>query len=253
MDRDLKKLVELIFKEKTKEFEKFIEEYKNLSEFKIKYKKMLLKYFDLEDFNELDEYLSESFLFLMFGRNINKIYSIDWSGEEYPGEVKTSLTKMLKTFGKETFNWNSKKFHENIDYNLLRKGDYISLLFRELDNNLLKMDFQILFIDLYDDEYHYTILPKVDIKNALQLSGKDFQTLDSKIYEIYVNDTGENKSKLMLYLKKKNNINLNDIKEYILNTPILVEKGNIIKIKETEKELNKIGCEYSINEIEIKR
>ena len=34
---------------------------------------------------------------------------IDWSGEEYSGQVKRSITMMLKNYGIERFLWDTKK------------------------------------------------------------------------------------------------------------------------------------------------
>ena len=243
-------LSEICFKEKSSEFQILIDDYLNLDidKFSVKYQKMLLANFDREDFNDLEEYLSEMYLFIIFGNRINKIYSIDWSGEEYSGEIKRSITTILKTLNSPTFKWNNKRFFERLNLGNLRRGDFLGLLFKEFDKKLNDLGFQLLFIELFDDEYHYTILPKNKMDRALKISNAEFKTYDSKLYEISIIEKPENTSKLMLYLKKKFAIPINRIKEFTESLPISIDSGNLLKIKSTEKELKELGCIYQITE-----
>lgn len=176
MNTEIQKLSTLCFKEKTGEFEKFLNDFNDFENFKIKHQKLLLKFADKEDFDDFKDYYPEH-LFVIFGKSINKTYSVDWSGEEYAGEIKRSLTEMLKTYNTPTFKWNNKKFESNLDFESFKKGDYVNLLFKALDKELNKLGFQILFIELYDDEYHYTILPIVEIKLGLELKNSNFENL----------------------------------------------------------------------------
>jgi len=250
MDNDLKQISELILKNRFSDFESFFNDYvSDLESFKSKYEKFLLKWFDKEDFDELDEYLYPEYLLIMYGKYVSKIFSVDWSGEEYRGQVKKSLTKILKTYNKPTFKWNVKKFESGLNQESIKRGEYIGFLFRALDKELLKIDFQLLFIELFQDEYYYTILPKSEVKSALEMKGKGFCTYDSKTYDIKITNLGNSKSKVMLYLKSKHKIELKEINKYVQDLPILVESGcNILKIKKLEKELKSMKCEYEINE-----
>lgn len=249
MNSDLEQISELILKDRFSDFQLFFNDYtSSLESFILKYEKLLLKWFDKDDFGELNEYLYPEFLLIMYGKYVNKIFSIDWSGEEYTGQVKSSLTKILKTYNKSTFKWNLKKFESSLKQENIKRGEYIGLLFRALDKELLKIDFQLLFIELFQDEYFYTILPKSEIKSALKMKGKDFCTYDSKTYDIEITNLGINKSKVMLYLKSKHKIELKEISKYVENLPILVESGNILKMKKLEKELKAMKCEYEIRE-----
>ncbi len=249
MNKELKRISELILKEKFSDFELFYKDYlSSLDSFKIKHEKLLLKWFDKEDFDDLDEYLSSEYLLIIFGKYANKIFSVDWSGEEYTGQVKSTLTKILKTYNKSTFKWNLKEFEKSLSQENIKRGEYIGLLFKALDKELLKIDYQLLFIELFDDQYYFTLLPKSEIKPALQIKGKGFSTYDSKTYTIEITYLGMNKSKVMLYLKNKHQIGLKEIREYVDNLPILVESGNILKIRKLESELQSMECEYKITE-----
>jgi len=252
MDNDLKQISELILKNRFSNFESLFNDYfSDLESFKSKYEKFLLKWFDKEDFDGLDEYLYPEYLLIIYGKYVGKIFSVDWSGEEYKGQVKSSLTKILKTYDKPTFKWNLKKFESSLKQENIKRGEYIGLLFGALDKELLKIDFQLLFIELFDDEYYYTILPKSEIKSALKMKGKVFCTYDSKTYDIEITNLGINKSKVMLYLKNKHKIELKEISKYVENLPVLVESGNILKIKKLEKELKAMKCEYEIREKQL--
>lgn len=249
MDRDLRQISELILKDRFSDFQSFFNDYVlGLDSFQLKHEKLLLKWFDKDDFDELSEYLYPEYLLIMYGKYVNKIFSVDWSGEEYTGQVKSSLTKILKTYGKSTFKWSVRTFESSLNQKNIKRGEYIGLLFRALDKELLKIDFQLLFIELFHDEYYYTILPKSEINSALEIKGKGFCTYDSKIYDIEITDLGINKSKVMLYLKSKHKIELKEMIKYVENLPVLVESGNILKIKELEKELQAMKCEYRISE-----
>ncbi len=247
MDNEIRKLSNLCFKEKSSEFEKFINDFKDFESFTVKYKKLLLKWCDREDFDDFKDYLPEH-LFVIFGKSIHKTYSIDWSGEEYRGEIKKSLTEILKTYHTQTFKWNHKKFESSLNLEDLKRGGYISLLFREFDKELKKIGFQILFVELFDDEYHYTILPIEEIELGLELGNSNFQTYDSKLYEIMIMGLGNEKSKLMRYLRNKFSLSLNEIKEFTNKLPISLGCGNILNIKLIEDEIKELNCKYEIVE-----
>ncbi len=252
MEDALSKLARLILNDDYFGFERFIDEYNSdVETFKDKYRKLLLKWIDLEDFDEIEDYLSPEYLFEVYANNLNKVFSLDWSGEEYQGQLKGCLTKMLKTYGEQTFKWSLQKFESSINFSKLDKGDYIALLFSAFDKEIEKIGYQLVFIEMYDDEYHYTILEKEKIERALLIKGENFEIYDSKFYEIYITNVGESKSKVMLYLKSKHNIELAAIKSYIENLPILIGKGYLPMIRKLESELNNINCKYVIKEITI--
>lgn len=71
---------------------------------------------------------------------------IDWSGEEYPGQVKRSITMMLKHYGIEHFLWNTKKFEASLDWEKIHRGDYLPLLFRDMNMQLNKDGYAIVFV-----------------------------------------------------------------------------------------------------------
>ena len=247
MEKSLSELAKLILKQDFPLFEKLIEDYNfDIEFFKNKYKKILIKWIDKDDFDNIQDCLSPEFLLEIYANSLNKMFCIDWSGEEYSGQIKSTLTKLLKTYNEDTFKWNLKEFEKTLNFNELRKGDYVALLFQALDIEVKKKGYQLLFIELYDDEYHYTILRKDDIEKALQIKGNGLETYNSKCYKIYLISIGEHKSKVMSYLKSKHNISLKEIKSYINNLPILMGQGYSTTIRKIEKELKDLGCKYEI-------
>ncbi len=250
MENSLSSIAKLILKDDYFKFENFISEYNSdIVTFKNKHKKLLLRWIDKEDFEVIEDYLSFEYLFEIYANSVHRMFNIDWSGEEYPGQLKGTLTKILKILGAETFKWSLKEFELSIDFSELKKGDYIALLFKAFDKELEQKGYRLLFIEMYDDEYHYTILEKDKMKNALLIKGKNFETYDSKLYEIYITNVGKSKSKVMLYLKSKHKIELTAIKSYIENLPIEIGKGYLPTIRKLESELKDLDCTYQIKEI----
>jgi hypothetical protein len=61
-----------------------------------KYKRELELVIDVEGYLGNPEIIDEQVLFLAFASHYRYIYSVDWSGEEYPGQVKRAIGNMLK-------------------------------------------------------------------------------------------------------------------------------------------------------------
>lgn len=60
------------------------------------------------DTSSEDNEFSEVDIMLCFAIVSHRMAVIDWSGEEYSGQVKRSITMMLKNYGIERFLWNTK-------------------------------------------------------------------------------------------------------------------------------------------------
>ena len=115
MDNKLQSFTKVLLKEQYDEFLKMIQLFNvDKRTFILKHRKMFEKgWYDIDsDDNEL----SEVDIMLCFAITSRRMAVIDWSGEEYPGQVKRSITMMLKHYGIEHFLWNTKKFEASLDW-----------------------------------------------------------------------------------------------------------------------------------------
>ena len=100
MDNKLQSFTKVLLKEQYDEFLKMIQLFNvDKRTFILKHRKMFEKgWYDIDsDDNEL----SEVDIMLCFAITSRRMAVIDWSGEEYPGQVKRSITMMLKHYGLE--------------------------------------------------------------------------------------------------------------------------------------------------------
>ena len=199
-------------------------DYKNIDK-KLFYKKYnkIVSLYKKEDFmnDDLDEYT----LFVIFGLYKKVIFTLDWSGEEYPGEVKKGLNLMLKNYGIQSFKWR-KDINKNLLNEDTKKGDFLPLLFKEFNKDLEKANFVLGFLDMEDDAYYYFVLPKNEYNKI-----KDYDIVgDTKLFELYLIPNNTN-TKLLIYIRKKFDLKINDIKEFMNKDRILIETGDKILIK----------------------
>ena len=215
--------------------------------FILKHRKMFEKgWYDIDsDDNEL----SEVDIMLCFAITSRRMAVIDWSGEEYPGQVKRSITMMLKHYGIEHFLWNTKKFEASLDWEKIHRGDYLPLLFRDMNMQLNKDGYAIVFCDTKSDCFRYAILPISEFVQFENTELGDYLTIISpKIYNIYLVDKGNEFPKIMLYLKKKFSVPLSEIKEFCSKDKILLGIGNSIIVDEYRKEIEKLGGKIEVEE-----
>lgn len=216
MDSKLQLFAKVLLKERYDEFLEMIQSFNiDKKTFILQHRKMFEKgWYDTS--SEVNEF-SEVDIMLCFAIASRRMAVIDWSGEEYPGQVKRSITMMLKNYGIERFLWNTKKFEDSLDWNKVRRGDYLPLLFRAMNIQLNKDGYSIAFCDTKSDCFHYTILPTVEFMQFDNTELDDCLTIISpKIYNIYLTDKGNELSKIMLYLKKKFSVPLSEIKQFCL-------------------------------------
>ena len=237
------KLLEEIFLEKyMDEYIVYKNDYKNTPKelFYKKYSKIVSLY-RKEDFmnDDLDEYA----LFIIFGLHKKVIFTIDWSGEEYPGEVKKGLNLMLKNYGIQNFKWR-KDINKNLLNGNIQRGDFLPLLFKEFGKDLEKENFVLGFLDMEDDAYYYFVLPQNEFSKI-----NDYDIVgDTKLFELYLIPNNTN-TKLLIYIKKKFDLKINDIKDFMNKDRILIQTGDKILIKYKKKEIEELGGKLIIEEM----
>ena len=76
------------------------------------------------DTSSEDNEFSEVDIMLCFAIVSHRMAVIDWSGEEYSGQVKRSITMMLKNYGIERIICFFFLYEESLDWDKIRRGDY---------------------------------------------------------------------------------------------------------------------------------
>ena len=239
MDSKLQLFAKVLLKERYDEFLEMIQSFNiDKKTFVLQHRKMFEKgWYDTG--SEVNEF-SEVDIMLCFAIASRRMAVIDWSGEEYPGQVKRSITMMLKNYGIERFLWNTKKFEDSLDW-----------LFRAMNIHLNKDGYSIAFCDTKSDCFHYAILPTAEFVQFENTELDDYLTIISpKIYNIYLVDKGNELSKIMLYLKKKFSVPLSEIKEFCSRDKILLGIGNSIIVDEYRKEIEELGGKIEVEEVD---
>jgi hypothetical protein len=209
-----------------------------------KYKRVLEPVIDVDSYLGNPEIIDEQVVFLALATHHRYIYSVDWSGEEYPGQIKRAIGGMLKLhFNIEAYRW--KKV--SIDLQNIKRGDYLPLLFKLLNNDLEDHGFSIGFFDTADDEYHYFVMETNNFQKLLELQDTTLKIVDTKTYQLYL--TGGFSAKIVVYLKNKFAIPLNEIKAFIAKGDILMETGNRNFIAHHQQLIHDMGGETLIQEM----
>lgn len=250
MDSKLQSFAKILLKEQHDEFQRMIQLFNvDKRAFILKHRKMFEK--GWYDIDSDDNGLNEIDILLCFAITSRRMSVIDWSGEEYPGQIKRSITMMLKHYGIEHFLWDTKKFETSLDWDKIHRGDYLPLLFRAMNMQLNKDGYTIAFCDTKSDCFRYAILPTADFVQFENTELEDYLTIISpNIYNIYITDKGNDFSKIMLYLKKKFSVPLSEIKEFSSKDKILLGIGNSIVVDEYRKEIEKLGGKIEAEEID---
>ena len=250
MNNKLQSFAKVLLKEQYDEFMKMVQLFNvDRRTFVSKHRKMFEK--GWYDIDSEDNALNEVDVMLCFAIASRRMAIADWSGEEYPGQIKRSITMMLKHYGIERFLWDTKKFEASLDWDKIRRGDYLPLLFRAMNKRLNKDGYSITFCDTKSDCFHYAVLPTTEFVQFDNAELEDYLTIISpKIYNIYLADKGKEFPKIMLYLKKKFSVPLNEIKEFCSKDKILLGIGNSIIVDEYRKEIEKLGGKIEAEEID---
>lgn len=250
MDSKLQLFAKVLLKEHYDEFLEMIQLF-NIDKrtFVLQHRKMFEK--GWYDTSSEDNEFSEVDIMLCFAIVSHRMAVIDWSGEEYSGQVKRSITMMLKNYGIERFLWNTKKFEDSLDWDKIRRGDYLPLLFQAMNKQLNRGGYSIVFCDTKSDCFRYAILPTAEFVQFENTKLDDYLTIISpKIYNIYLADKGNELPKIMLYLKKKFSVPLSEIKEFCSRDKILLGIGNSIIVDEYRKEIEQLGGKIETEEID---
>ena len=249
MNKELNLFAKILLRENYVEFEKVLSEFEKFDrkEFVRRHMKMFEKAdFETEDCDDLDEQI----LFLSFAIQAKRMFFVDWSGEEYVGQVKRGISVMLQNYGESKFKWDTKKFEATLDFSKIKRGEYIPLLFSAMDKQLEMLGYRIAIFDALSDTYYYCLLSNSDMELVNGVQTENFNILDTKVYALYLIDKGTEYAKMLLYLKNRFSIPLNEIKTFAAQPEILLAKGNLVTVTAEKAEVEKIGGKVRIEEIE---
>ena len=138
-----------------------------------------------------------------------------------------------------------------MDWDRVRRGGYLPLLFQAMNKQLNRGGYSIVFCDTKSDCFRYAILPTAEFVQFENTELDDYLTIISpKIYNIYLADKGNELPKIMLYLKKKFSVPLSEIKELCSRDKILLGIGNSIIVDEYRKEIEQLGGKIETEEID---
>ncbi len=190
--------------------------------------------------------VDEILILLAMAVDMQAVMIIDWSGEEYPGQVRKGIDQMLARPGGGAFQWKNKNIEEQIIAKEPKRGEYLPMLFRALNAELEQAGLSLGLIDIGQDCYYYFVLPKQDFEQIVNTEGEGFSILDTNVYEIYLSTKEAFPSKALLYLKQKLNIPLSDIKTLSQQEKILIETGDMPAMNRVKKEITDTGARYEI-------
>ncbi|MDR2438790.1 MAG: hypothetical protein LBE12_05390 [Planctomycetaceae bacterium] len=179
LNEKLKLFAETLLDKDFDEFQKMFFDLKNLSsgDFSQKYANWLKNLFesDANEINNLEpsqwyfvdyrpecqeKYVVSPEQFLIdFAQQKGKMAWVDWSGEDADGDVADIVDRMLKRNWCTDFEWDIDEFESELDFDTLERGDYILKLFEAIDSKLKAKGFQLIFFQVGDDAYHYSVLP----------------------------------------------------------------------------------------------
>ena len=226
----------------------------NPCDFYKKHKKFVDKHWDKEDFIEHYQYHEntlpnlQQILSVQYLTEIKFAMSIDWSGEEYQGQIKKFLHSRLKHYGYSDIKLNDSAIKNKLKNNEVKRGEWIPLLLNCFDKQVAFANLKIANLSLGDDEYNIALVPYdwfVKMNKAV-IDGY-LEVTDTSIWELKILEIGENKAKAMILLKSRFNVALSEIKDFISVLPIDLGRGSEKQLLKLKHEYEQAGCKMQLD------
>lgn len=246
----LRSIAGFLLKDKAVEFERLLQELQNtpVEVFLAQRRDILDRVVDVDYLLKDKQYIDEVLLLLGLAVGHQLVSVIDWSGEEELGDVRAAISHMLAKQNYGSFQWKNEQIEEGILTLEPKRGEYLPLLFRALNTALNEEGFSLGHLNIGHDCYYYFVLPTPEFEQIVHLSGEAFLVMDVNTYEIYLLTTGEQNTKITLYLKNKLNIPLGEIRSVLEKGEVLVASGSMTVIKKVQQELATIQGRYEIRQ-----
>lgn len=118
---------------------------------------------DLED--DMDEDVSDEddfspVLLLLYAEEKQLMARVDWAGEDEPGGVAAFVERMLQKRKISGFSWDNDTFNASLDLENLKRGEYVPLLLKAIDERLQECDCRLIVFFIGDDSYPFAVLRK---------------------------------------------------------------------------------------------
>ena len=115
-ENKLKLVAQILLKEIIVEFNDLLSQQNasDISMFLKNNRKTLEAVIDVDYYIETQEKLSATIIFLAFAKKNKLIMTVDWSGEEYSGQVKRGITQILKQRNINPIKWKNKNLEKEI-------------------------------------------------------------------------------------------------------------------------------------------
>ena len=190
-------------------------------------------------------------LLTMYLAEIKFLVQADWSGEEYPGQIKKFLHLRLKHYGYPDIKLNDKSAKDSLKNNQVNRGEWIPLLMSCFDKQVVPLGLKIVYLSLGDDEYNIALVPQ-DWFEKVKSQSVDghFVISDSSVWKIEILEIGNNRTTAMALLKKHFNIPLSEIKAFISVLPIFIGRGSEKETLKLKDEYERAGCVVRLSKCE---
>ena len=221
-----------------------------------KYRKILFNHWEKEDYNlfrkdciDNGELFTKNTLTIMYLSKIKCVKNVDWSGEEQAGEIKRFLHLRLKHYGYLHMNLNDKIPKKKLKNGELKRGEYVPLLMRCFEEQVAAVGLKVVSLDLGHDEYNIALVPEtwfekmenVEVEGYLEIS-------DTTIWELSILQIGDKRTTIMSLLKKRFDVPLSEIKDFIIDLPIVLGKGSKKEMLKLKIQYEQVGCTMQLME-----
>ena len=231
-----------------KEVQKVVEDYDiNRNELFYKlHKKWLSKQYDVDDWclNQEAKLMTHQELMIDYMIGCSYFCTIDWSGEEYPGEIKKYLNSRIKVMSVTDIKLDDKNLRKRVNDCEVKRGEHIPLLLQLFESQLSKHNLHIVIINLdVNDEYIITVIDNKNLKLFDGVSSDNITFELPTLYKLYLDKVDSEKRIMMMhYLKTKLDVDIREVKVLIDTLPTEICCGTKSVIENIQKLLENNGA-----------
>ena len=231
-----------------KEVQKVVEDYDvNRNELFYKlHKKWLSKQYDPDDWclNQEAKLMTHQELIIDYMIGCSYFCSIDWSGEEYAGEIKKYLNSRIKVMSVTDIKLDDKNLRKSVNRGDVKRGEHIPLLLQLFESQLSKHNLHIVIINLdINDEYIITVIDNNNLKLFDGVSSDNITFELPTLYKLYLDEVDSAKRIMMMhYLKTKLDVDIREVKVLIDTLPTEICCGTKSVIENIQKLLENNGA-----------
>jgi ribosomal protein L7/L12 len=192
---------------------------------------------------------AQSVLLLEFARREGLVVSVDWSGEEEPGDFERGVTAILQRRGWLTPAWEGPRsglLEERTDW---ERGDYIVALMAAVNVALSRMGLALAQYDTGWDEYHLTVLRAADMGKVIGLRGDGFRLIDVCRYQVHLTDAGPQRGRVILAVKRHLGVGVIQARDALATLPLAVGEGTHTEAHEISDSLRALGAATTVSPI----